>query len=114
MDEDFVNVDVILFQKHLRPNRETLGGMPKSPMGVPLLRTLSLSFAPVSVVRIVQFQCLAVLAQNDPTTLLCAPSQTLELREWNEKVLLHLALALTEAINKKAAVSTLLCRTQVL
>ena len=56
----------------------------------------------------------AVLAQNDPITLLCAPSQTLELREWNEKVLLHLALALTEAINKKAAVSTLLCRTQVL
>ena len=83
-------------------------------MGVPLLRTLSLSFAPVSVVRIVQYQCLAVLAQNDPTTLLCAPSQTLELREWNEKVLLHLALALTEAINKEAAVNTLLCRTQVL
>ena len=83
-------------------------------MGVPLLRMLSLSFAPVSVVRVVQFQCLAVLVQNHPTTLLCAPSQTLELREWNEKVLLHLALALTEAINKKAAVSTLLCRTQVL
>ena len=75
MDEDFVNVDVILFQKHLRPNRETLGGRPRSPMGVPLLRT------PVSVVRVVQFQCLAVLVQNDPTTLLCAPSQTLELRE---------------------------------
>ena len=55
MDEDFVNVDVILFQKHLRPNRETLGGRPRSPMGVPLLRTHSLSFAPVSVVQVVQF-----------------------------------------------------------
>ena len=57
--------------------------------------------------------CVAVLAQNDPSTLLCALSQNLELRGWNEKVLLHLALALTEAINKEAAVSTLLCRTQV-
>ena len=55
-----------------------------------------------------------MLAQNDPTTLLSAPSQTLELREWNEKVHLHLAIAITEAINKKAAVSTLLSSTQMI